>query len=42
MKTNPLFSTFDLADIDRMQFGFFRQFFLTQTRFFAVSSNGVS
>ena len=40
MKADPLFTTFNFTDIDRMQVGLFSQLFLTQTCHDAVLENG--
>lgn len=42
MKADPLFSPLDLADINRMQVGLFRQFFLAQSRRVAALANGIA
>jgi hypothetical protein len=41
MKTNPLFSALNLADINRMQVGLFGQLFLTHPDLLTMFPNGV-
>ena len=40
MKADPLFPTFDFADIDRVQFCPLSEFFLAQFRLFAELTDG--
>ena len=42
MNTDGLFSAFNLTEINRMQVGLFRQFFLAHFSRFAVLSDGFS
>lgn len=41
METDPLLAAFHLANINRMQLGFFSQFFLAQARLSAALADGV-
>ena len=41
MNADGLFSAFNLAEINRMQLGSFREFFLAHASFFAAPSNSV-
>lgn len=42
VQTDPLFATFDLADVNRMQIGLLRECFLTHACSFAVLSNRIA
>jgi hypothetical protein len=42
VKTDPLFATFDLADVNRMKIGLFRERFLAHACAIAVLSNRVA
>jgi hypothetical protein len=42
VQANPLLSAFDFADINRMQVGFFRQFFLAHADMLPAIPNGVT
>jgi len=42
VQANPLLSAFDFADINRMQAGFFRQFFLAHADMLPAIPNGVT
>ena len=42
MKADPLFTPFNLANINRVQVSLFRQFFLTQSRSVAALADGIA
>jgi hypothetical protein len=42
VKTDPLFSAFNFANVNRVQIGFFRELFLAQANFFSAISDGVA